>query len=160
MPALRKSQEALDLLIEDHRSIQRLFRHFERQRDDDARQDIVRAACNALRVHARLEEELFYPTVQDEIRDPDLVDEAAVEHASALQLIGQLDAMTIDDALFDATFRVLGEHIDHHFREEEQELFPEVLKTRVDLLTMGAAMTERRLQLHEQIGERQVARPT
>lgn len=141
------SQQALDTLVQDHRRVQQLFEAFEKEDDETIKEDIVRVACREITMHAAIEEELFYPTVQDEIKDPDLVDEATVEHASARQLIEQLGAMTSEDALFEATFKVLGEYLNHHIREEEETLFAEVRRTRLDLQTLGAAMDERRSQL-------------
>lgn len=141
------SQQALDMLVEDHRRVQALFRQFDKADDDATREDIVRAACREITIHAAIEEELFYPAVQHEIKDPDLVDEATVEHASARQLIEQIGTMRPEDALFEATFRVLGEYLNHHIGEEEDTLFAEVRRTRLDLHTLGVAMHERRAQL-------------
>ena len=149
MHAAHRSQEALDLLIQDHRELQRLFSRYALADDAGSREAIVRSACRALAIHTTIEEELLYPSVHVRIEDPDLVDEALTEHQSAGQLIAQLDALGPDDALFDATFKVLVERVGHHFSEEERSLFPEVRRTRVDQLTMAAAMVERRLQLHE-----------
>ena len=153
MPAKTNPQEVFDLLTADHRRIRQLFTQFANEGTSGAREQVVRAACRRLAIHSTLEEELFYPRVQDEIKGPDLVDEALVEHGAARDLIRQLDAMSADDPLFEATFRVLGESIEHHIDEEEAELFPEIRRTRVDFVTMAAAMTERRLQLEEEQDE-------
>ena len=145
MPDL-PSQQALDMLIDEHRSVQRLFTQFEKEDDRAIKEEIVRTACREITMHAALEEELFYPIVQDAIKDPDLIDEATVEHASARQLIEQLDRMTADHALFEATFKVLGEYLNHHIREEEETMFAEVRRTRLDLEAIGGLLTERRSQ--------------
>jgi hemerythrin-like domain-containing protein len=77
-----------------------------------------------LKVHAQIEEEIFYPAVRAQIDQPDLMDEALVEHAGAKELIAQLETMDSGDDLYDAKVTVLGEHIDHHVEEEEGEMFP------------------------------------
>ena len=151
MPGTSAPHEALDLLIEDHRRVRQLFWQFAREDDASIREDIVRTACSDLRIHATIEEELFYPTIQGRIKDPDLVDEATVEHDVAKALMDRLAGMTPDDAMFDATFKVLGETVERHIAEEEGVLFAEVRRARVDFVTMAAAMTERRLQLREQL---------
>lgn len=142
------SHRALDTLVQDHRRIQKLFDRFEREDDDATREEIVSAVCREITMHAAIEEELFYPAVQDEIKDPDLIDEATVEHAAARQFVEQLALMTAEDPLFEATFKVLGEYLSHHIREEEETLFAEVRRTRLDLDALGAAMDERRSELN------------
>jgi len=80
-------------------------------------------------VHATVEEELFYPAARDVLeKDEDLVDEATVEHASAKDLIAQIQSMEPSDELYDAKVTVLGEYIDHHVKEEEDEMFPRFAK--------------------------------
>ncbi|CAG9933057.1 protein of unknown function [Candidatus Nitrotoga arctica] len=53
-----------------------------------------------------------------------MIDEAMVEHASAKELIAQIQAMAPEEELFDAKVKVLSEQIDHHVKEEEEEMFP------------------------------------
>ena len=100
-----------------------------------------------LTVHAQIEEEIFYPAAQDAIKEPDLVDEATVEHASAKDLIAQIESSEPSDELFDAKVKVLGEYIDHHVKEEESEMFPQVRKAKLDLDALGAQLQERKGEL-------------
>ena len=81
-------------------------------------------------VHAHIEEEIFYPALREAIKDTDLLEEAEVEHASAKDLIAQIqDATEVDDK-FDAKVTVLGEYIDHHVKEERSEMFLKARATR------------------------------
>ena len=81
--------------------------------------------CQMLTVHATIEEELFYPAAREALgEDADLVDEADIEHASAKELIAQIEGSSPEDDHFDARVKVLGEYIDHHVKEEEGEMFP------------------------------------
>ena len=84
--------------------------------------------CVTLTVHATIEEELFYPAAREAEVETDLLDEAEVEHASAKDLIAQIEGMGPDDELYDAKVTVLGEYIDHHVKEEEGEMFPKCRK--------------------------------
>ena len=94
-------------------------------------------ACQELTIHAQIEEEIFYPAVRDGIEDDDLMDEAEVGHASAKDLIAQLEAMEPGNDLYDARFTVLGEYIDHHVKEEQDEMFPKAKKAKLDLKALG-----------------------
>jgi hypothetical protein len=75
------------------------------------------------------------------------LDEAEVEHASAKELIAQLETMGPQDALYDAKVTVLGEYIGHHVKEEEDEMFPKVKKAKLDLNELGAQIEARREEL-------------
>lgn len=109
--------------------------------------------CEALTVHAQIEEEIFYPAAREAIDDDDLLDEAEVEHASAKQLIAEIQSMTVEDRLFDAKVTVLGEYINHHVEEEESEMFPEARSSDLDLKKLGAQLEERKAELMAALGK-------
>ena len=75
--------------------------------------------------------------VRAAIDDGDLMDEAQVEHASAKDLIEQLQSMQPDDECYDAKVTVLGEYVMHHVKEEEEEMFPKAKKADLDLKDIG-----------------------
>ena len=142
--------EIIEMLMEDHKRVKRAFRDGEKQTeqdDDDALEQIVRQTCAELTVHATLEEEVFYPALREEIRQTDLLDEAEVEHASAKALIAELEQMDSSDPKFAATFKVLGEYVKHHIREEESELFPQLGRTGVRWEALQQEMQRRRKEL-------------
>lgn len=142
-----RSRSALTLLRDDHRNVQKLFKQFARAKEDSEKQQIVATACQELKVHAQIEEEIFYPEVRSVLKESDLLDEANVEHASAKQLIAQLEKMRPGDELYDAKFTVLGEYVNHHIKEEQEQMFPKVEKTDLDLKELGERLTERKEQL-------------
>jgi hemerythrin-like domain-containing protein len=142
--------DAIELLMEDHKKVQKVFKEFEKSKDemDEARKgDIVRQCCADLKIHTQLEEEIFYPAARDAVEDEELLDEAEVEHASAKQLIDELEQMEPGEELYDARFTVLGEYVNHHIKEEEHSLFPEVRKAKLDLDELGRRM----LQMKEKL---------
>ncbi len=147
-------RDAIALLKQDHRIVEKLFDAFE-EADDDELQAIAERVCQLLTVHAQIEEELFYPQAMeafDDEEDLDLIHEADVEHQSAKDLIAKIEAMTPEDERFKATVTVLSEYIKHHVKEEENELFPKVKKTDIDLKEMGAQLFERKMQLMQEMG--------
>ena len=101
----------------------------------------------ALTVHAQIEEEIFYPQAREATKDNDLIDEAAVEHATVKRLIGEIEAMEIGEELYDAKIRVLGEMVKHHIKEEEEELFPELESAKMDIDVVGKVLAERKEEL-------------
>lgn len=149
IPAAQKL--SISLLLDDHRKVKKLFREFESVKDDTRKEAIVLEACMELTVHTRIEEELFYPALRDADGEAfgDLVDEAVVEHAGAKNLIAELESMKPGDDLYDAKFTVLSEYIEHHVKEEEEDLFPKVIRKKVALQQVGAAMVERKETLME-----------
>ena len=145
------SPDAISLLEADHRQVEGLFDQYEAATDDAEKGAIAAQICLALKVHAQIEEELFYPPAREKTGDTDLVDEAVVEHMGAKTLIAQIEAMKPGQPLYDAKVKVLSEQIRHHVEEEESELFPEVRETRIDLGALGARLAKRKAELLEQL---------
>ena len=125
------SPSALELLKQDHREVEEWFDEYnELKEDDDRKRALVEKICLALKVHAQIEEEIFYPQARQATKDNDLIDEAAVEHSAVKHLIGEIEGMEVDEELYDAKIRVPGEMVKHHIKEEEKELFPELVSAK------------------------------
>jgi hemerythrin superfamily protein len=144
-----EKNDAIALLIEDHKKVKDLFDKFDKLSDRSKvnKKKIADQICLELTVHAQVEEEIFYPAVRAPIKDEDLMDEAVVEHASAKELIAQISEMDPGDDLYDAKVKVLSEQIEHHVEEEEGEMFPKVRKAKVDLVALGEEMAARKEEL-------------
>jgi len=145
--------EAIAFLMRQHREVEGLFDRFENAEQKDEKAELVDEICLALAVHAKIEEELFYPGAEAAIEDPDLVDEAFVEHATAKDLIAQLEGMTPDDHFYEAKVKVLGEYIAHHVKEEETELFSQAIRAKMELSDLGRALELRSQQLKAELGD-------
>jgi hemerythrin superfamily protein len=144
-------QNALQLLRADHRKVEGLFAQFEKARSDVRKEQLAQQICAELTVHAAIEEEILYPAARAALRAAgDLLDEASVEHASAKQLIGQIESVDQTDGMFDAKVKVLGEYVKHHVKEEQNELFPKLRKSRLDLKALGLMMSERKQELMQE----------
>jgi hemerythrin superfamily protein len=136
------TNDAIAMLVADHKKVKDLFEEFESlsDRSKKTKKKIADQICHELTIHTQLEEQIFYPTVRDPIKDGDLMDEALVEHASAKELIAQILVMDPDDDLYDAKVKVLSEQVDHHVEEEEEEMFSKVRKTKIDLVALAEEM--------------------
>lgn len=156
--AKRTSADAVKLLTADHKEVHTLFMQYKKLADGkaapDERQTLAERICGLLTVHAAIEEEIFYPAAREAGVDAAMLDEAEVEHATAKDLIAQLGSMEARDVLYDAKVRVLGEYIDHHVKEEQDEMFPACRKAKMDLAAVGAELQERKAALmQETMGE-------
>src|ERR1700712_5108138 len=150
-----KKQDALTMLEEEHRAVEKLFEAFERAEENDLERKatLVQRACELLTMHAIVEEEILYPAAKDALGedDKDDVNEAYVEHFLVKTLIEKFSTMKAGDEGFDATFKVLTESVTYHVEEEESELFPELRKTKLDLVKLGERIATRREALQSRI---------
>jgi hemerythrin superfamily protein len=140
-------RDAIALLESDHREVDGYFDQYEKLKDDAAKKKLADKICLALKVHTQIEEEIFYPPARQKTGDGDLLDEAVVEHMGAKNLIAEIESMRPGQNLYDAKVKVLGEQVRHHVKEEEEELFPEVRKTKLDLAAVGAKLAARKKAL-------------
>ena len=149
----QKSQDAIAMLIEDHQKVTKMFKDFEKlqkaDNKDSEKAALVKQICHELTIHAQLEEEIFYPAVRAAINDDDLMDEAEEEHAEAKELIWQLETMKPGDEHYDAKVTVLGENIEHHIGEEQDEMFVKAKKAKLDMADLGSQIKERKEELQE-----------
>jgi len=150
-PAGKAGADAVQLLTAEHKEVKEMFKQYQKlvdgEKGDDEKETLARQICLMLTVHATTEEEIFYPAARDALDEEDLLDEAEVEHASAKDLIAQIEAGSPSEPLYDAKVKVLGEYIDHHVKEEEDELFPKVKKAKLDLMAIGEQLTARKEEL-------------
>ena len=150
--------DAIKLLTADHKEVKALFKAYQQLVDgdgeDEEKQQLALEICTKLTVHATVEEELFYPAAREVLEDDeDLVDEADVEHACAKELIAQIAESEPADPLYDAKVKVLGEYIDHHVKEEEDEMFPKVKRSSLDVDALGEEIAQRREILLAEMAE-------
>lgn len=151
MPAT-KSKDAISLLKDDHRAVEKLFEQFEKAKGDGRKEKLARQICLELTIHTALEEEIFYPACQGSVEE-DLLKESYVEHDAAKLLIAEIEAAQgAEDEFFDAKVKVLQEEIEHHVEEEEQPggLFAQARKGKLDLDGLGEQMLERKRALKQQ----------
>ena len=141
------SQDAITLLKADHAKVSGLFEEYAKARSTAKKKTLVAEICTELTVHAQIEEEIFYPEVKAALKDHLLVPEATVEHASLKDLIAQIETGEPGGEMFDAKVKVLAEYVKHHVKEEQNEMFPKVKKSSLDLLELGSRMADRKADL-------------
>lgn len=121
-------RRATDPLKMDHRVFAQMFKDFAQLDEWSVEQKIemFRMLADRLAVHAALEEQLFYPALQQNVpaEDRPPILEAREEHKIVKRLLAELAELGPEDESFDAKMTVLGEMVNHHAKEEERELFP------------------------------------
>jgi hemerythrin superfamily protein len=142
-----KAQEATALLRADHKAVSALFEQYESAKSPSKKKALVAQICTELTVHAQIEEEIFYPQVKAALQDKELIPEATVEHATLKDLIAQLEEGEPGDELYDAKVKVLSEYVNHHVKEEQNEIFPKVKASNLDLQAIGEQLLQRKEEL-------------
>jgi hypothetical protein len=137
---------AISILMKDHDRVKDLFDRFEKAKAAGEREKIIREALTELKIHAVIEEEIFYPAVRKHV-GKDLMNEADEEHHVARVLIAELDRKGRADDHREAKFTVLSESVRHHIREEESEMLPKAKGLESDFEALGRQMRERKADL-------------
>jgi len=145
---------AVKLLKQDHRQVEAWFDEYEQLDADSEKLALFKEIALALKVHTRIEEEIFYPEERGDVEE-DMLDEAYVEHDGAKKLIAEIEAMKPGELYYDAKVKVLGEYIKHHVKEEEQPggIFAQAKRGDEDLDAMGERMKARKQDLMAQMGK-------
>lgn len=146
-----KQQDAIALLKEDHRNVEELFEQFAKATGDGRKQKLAEQICMELSIHAKIEEEIFYPACEGKVEE-DLLKEAYVEHDGAKVLIAQIMAGGPKDEFYDAKVTVLQEQIEHHVEEEEKRmegLFSQARKAGLDMDALGLELAARKRELKD-----------
>jgi hemerythrin superfamily protein len=144
--------DAIEMLVEQHRLVEKLFDRLAEIDDDDGRRAIEAARiCDVLAVHCAIEEAHFYPAVRER-RTEDMLLESLEEHLQIKRLMADLVEMEPTGGELEAKLRVLEEEIEHHFGEEERELFPRVRKllSEDELEGIASDMAELEAEIEEQ----------
>ena len=145
--------DAVALLKADHRAVEELFAQFEKADGDSKKQKLALQICAELTVHAKIEEEIFYPACEGKVEE-DLMREAYVEHDGAKVLIAEIESGEPSDEYYDAKVKVLQEQIEHHVEEEEQRMegmFAQARKAGLDMDALGEELATRKQQLKAEI---------
>ena len=144
-----KQNDSVALLKADHRTVEELFAEFEKASGDGRKQKIAQQICMELSIHAKIEEEIFYPACEGKVEE-DLLKEAYVEHDGAKILIAEIMAGDPSDEFYDSKVKVLQEQIEHHVEEEEKRmegLFSQARNAGLDMDALGEQLAARKQDL-------------
>ena len=147
---LSPEDDAVAMLKRDHDAVKELFDRFEKADRPPAKKKIAQQALDHLRIHALLEEEIFYRAVRSHMSNEEMtgiMNEADEEHHVAKMLVAELGSMDGSEDHFDAKFTVLAENVRHHIQEEENEMLPKAEELPIDFKALGRQMEARRLEL-------------
>lgn len=139
------SSDAIELLIADHDKAKALFEQYSKLQANASAEEkfeIAKLVCGDLLIHMALEEALFYPPVRKAIKEKDLVKEGEEEHGEAKELIRALGNIDPGSPEFDEKMQELSKAVSHHVEEEENEMFPKVRQSSLDLESLGRQMIE------------------
>jgi hemerythrin-like domain-containing protein len=117
--------DPIQLLKKQHREVEALFKKIEKTRSAEPRRALMLELASNLKLHMTIEEEIFYPAVQQlpAKKAEEMTLEAYEEHAVVKLVLAELPGVDPEDERFDAKMTVLSELIEHHVDEEENEMF-------------------------------------
>ncbi len=144
--------DALVLLTAEHNVIDKLVHEFDRARRADDPMEKGKAAlriCYALEIYAAIKHEVLYPAAEAVLEDDDkaLLGKARVRHDGTRELIDKVESTPADNPTFDALVAVMGEEARRLMKLEEEELFPRLRHSQLDLLGTGERMAARKAEL-------------
>jgi len=143
---IRMSPDATTMIRLDHTHVLATFHKYRVDLPAERKRVLADTICLALEIHAKLEEEIFYPAMRS--IDPDIVDKSVPEHNEMRRLISRLRVTPPHGMAHDAALMALMRDVMRHVADEETMLLPEAERALGDeLRDLGARMMRRRLEL-------------
>ena len=148
-------KDALELLDADHIAAKHLFVEYARmafaapQASASERRELAAAICQELTVHVQIEEEVFYAALREAVPDAaPLLDEAQAEHQKVKDFVARIQGMDKAGPQMDEQVAQLAGLMEHHVKEERDELFPKAKTAKaLDLADLGVQLRERQQAL-------------
>lgn len=151
--------DAIQLLKADHKKVKELLAELAKTttRAAKTRSELLAQIRVDLEVHTTIEEEIFYPAFRKAGTKDDakMYFEALEEHRAAGDLVlPDLLDTDVGSEQFSGRAKVLRELVEHHVKEEEEEMFKEAKKllAAAELKALGARMEQRKVELAKQVG--------
>lgn len=145
-----KVSDATDLLERDHRQVEGWFHACESLSDEQAKAELIQKICMALKVHAQIEEEIFYPRARAETGETGMINHALQEHGEVKQMVADIEQRLQRGEDCTEQLRQLRQSVEQHVQEEEHDLFPKVRSSDIDLFGLGSELATRRSELMQQ----------
>jgi hemerythrin superfamily protein len=148
--------KATDLLKQQHKDVMDLFEEIEEAEDRESRRDLMEHIVAQIKVHSKIEEEIFYPAVRGLgiQKAEEMILEALEEHHVVDLVIADLPRVDPEDERFVAKMTVFHELVEHHAKEEEKEMFKSAQRLgKEELEALGARMEARAEELKQKLGQ-------
>jgi len=153
---------AIEMLKEDHDRFKTLLTQLVASHEDkvDLRRQLLETIEKELKMHTRVEEELFYPAFKSgngqgtDKKSEKLYYQAKEEHRAVEDLVmPDLKNAQPDSIEFTALAQVLKELVENHAMEEEQDMFTKARDnlTQSQLMQLGEQMADRKRELANQM---------
>jgi hemerythrin superfamily protein len=141
MPA---NDDAIDLLDDDHKKVERLFQQYKAAHDASRKRMLAAQICQELTVHTRIEEEVFYPAFRQATGDQQVIEHSTHEHREAMDLVHRIEQAQVDDKLM----LELEDAVLHHVNDEREKMFPQARKAQgLDLAALAQQLQQRKSEL-------------
>lgn len=150
MFSLKKlSPSITDMIRFDHSHVMVTFHQYTKDKRPSVKKALAETICDALEIHATLEEEIFYPVMRPRAANQKVMEKSEPEHMEMRHLIQELRNTDPRDSRHDELMFELMRDVQHHVADEETVLLPEAEATlsKDRLSELGAEMTRRRLEL-------------
>jgi hemerythrin-like domain-containing protein len=149
-----QDKDAIAVLKADHQKVRGLLGQLEEttERSANRRQALLDRIEQELKIHTKIEEEIFYPAFREAARKQDdkkLYYEAVEEHHVVDMVLPEIKDTEPGSEEFGAKAKVLKDLVEHHAEEEESEMFPRARKIldREELLRLGDELTQAKTAL-------------
>jgi hemerythrin superfamily protein len=150
MFSLKKlSPSITDMIRFDHSHVMVTFHQYTKDKRPSVKKALAETICDALEIHATLEEEIFYPVMRPRAADQKVMEKSEPEHMEMRRIIQELRRTDPRDSRHDELLFELMRDVVHHVADEETVLLPEAEQTlsKDRLSELGTQMTKRRLEL-------------
>lgn len=149
-----ESGSVIAVLENDHRKVIQMLSELESTGSEEKRAHLLDQIRKEIQIHTQLEEEIFYPAVQQVLRSKEerkLVHEAREEHNAVDMVLPRLRDPISDVEVFQARVKVVKDMVEHHIDQERNEMFPEARRrmSREQLRELGEQVEERRASLQK-----------
>jgi hemerythrin superfamily protein len=125
----RSEMDALELLKQDHQKVKELFKRGQETEDKKQQRQIFKEIKSELETHARIEETIFYPAMEEHEELKDMVLESLEEHKQMKTVLREMARLSTSSERFKPKFKVLKDNVEHHAVEEEEgKMFPKIRK--------------------------------
>jgi hemerythrin superfamily protein len=119
--------DALQLLKQDHQKVKKLFEQGQHAEDKKQQKQIFKEIKSELETHARIEENIFYPAMEEHEELKDMVLESIEEHKQLKTVLREMSKLSPGSGRFKPKFKVLKDDVEHHaIEEEEGKMFPKI----------------------------------